>query len=235
MRVAQNVYAVLDMFHPIGVNAGFIVTKKYIVYVDSGWTVPSAQTILGYSFAVAPNKKPKYLIFTDHHPDHVSGMMPFRKAGVKTIGHIELDIWLRGYFIQNWRGFIKQWFEDEAERELLFGDVELSPLDQTIDKDTVIKVDEEEIHVLHTPGHWKACLCVYLPSSRVLFAGDTIFSGFEPTTRFGDRNLWQQWISSLEKLGKLDISCIIPGHGRLCDTKEISRHIKYLEELIAKS
>jgi len=245
MRVAQNVYAVLDMFHPIyGVNAGFIVTKRHIVYVDAGWTIPSAQTILGYSLAVAPNNKPKYLIFTDYHPDHISGMKPFKEAGVKTIGHVNLDHYLREPVMQNWREFVtdlyNRWFselysEDESLRELLFGDVELSPLDQTIDKDTIIKVDDEEIHVLNTPGHWKACLSVYLPSSRVLFAGDTIFSGFELATRFGDKDLWQQWINSLGKLRRLNIRCIIPGHGRLCDTKEISRHITYLKELIAKT
>jgi len=245
MRVAQNVYAVLDMFHPIcGVNAGFVVTEKHIVYVDSGWTIPSAQTLLGYSLAVAPNNKPKYLIFTDHHPDHISGMKAIKEAGVKTIGHANLDLWLRENKIEGWRDFVTslytRWFselysKDESLRELLFGDVELSPLDQTIDRDTVFKVDGEEIHVLDTPGHWKACLSVYLPSSKVLFAGDAIFSGFEPATRFGDKNLWQQWIISLERLSKLDVSVIIPGHGRLCDTKEIPRHITYLEELIAKT
>jgi len=192
---------------------------------------------------VAPNNKPKYLIFTDHHADHISGMKAFKDVGVKTMGHSNLDIWLREHRIQNWREFVTdlytRWFselysKDEALRELLYGDVELAPLDKTIDEDTVIKVDDEEIHILVTPRHWKACLSVYLPSSRILFAGDTIFSGFEPTTRFGDKNLWQQWIDSLEKLSKLNISCIIPGHGRLCDIKEISRHIIYLKELIAK-
>jgi len=240
MRIAQNVYAVLDMFHPIGVNAGFIITKKHIVYVDAGLTVPSAKTIIGYSLAVAPYNKPKYLIFTDYHPDHVFGMKAFKDAGAKTLGHANLDLYLHEYLIQNWREWIQNWNKrmnlwDESDIEHLFGDVELSRLDQTIDKDTVIKVDNEEIHVLNTPGHWKACLSVYLPSSKVLFAGDTIFSGFEPTTRFGDKNLWQQWINSLEKLSKRDISCIIPGHGRICDTKEIHRHIEYLNELIAKT
>jgi len=245
MRIAPNVYAVLDMFHPIcGVNAGFIVTEKHIVYVDSGWTIPSAQTVLGYSLAVAPGNKPSYLIFTDHHPDHISGMKVFKEAGVQTIGHVDLDSWLREYMIQNWKEFVgalynrwleKQYSNDRSLRELLFGDIELSPLDQTIESDTVIKVDNEEIHVLYTPGHWKACLSVYLPSSKVLFAGDTIFSGFEPTTRFGDKNLWQQWINSLEKLSKLDIDYIVPGHGRICDTKEIHRHIEYLKGLIAKT
>jgi len=235
MRVAQNVYAVLDMFHPIGVNAGFIVTEKHITYVDAGMTVPCAQTILGYSLAVAPNNEPKYLIFTDHHSDHIFGMKTFKEAGAKTVGHANLDLWLREYMIQNWREVTKTFESNEARRELIYGDVELSPVDQIIEKDTAIKVDNEEIHILYTPGHWKACLSVYLPSSRVLFAGDTIFSGFEPTTRFGDRNLWQQWIKSLEKISKLDISRIIPGHGRLCDTKEIHRHIAYLEKLIANA
>jgi len=205
------------------------------VYVDSGLTIPSAQTILGYSMAVAPNNKPKYLIFTDHHIDHVAGMKIFKAAGAKTIGHTNLDLHLREYLIQNWREFIKQRIKDDTERELLFGDVELSPLDQTIDKDTIIKVDNEEIHILYTPGHWKACLSVYLPSSKVLFAGDTIFSGFEPTTRFGDKDLWQQWINSLEKLKKLNIKTIIPGHGRPCDIKEIPRHIAHLKQIIAKA
>jgi len=240
MRVAKNVYAVLDMFHPIGVNAGFIATKMHIVYVDAGLTIPCAQTILDYSLAVAPKNKPMYLIFTDHHLDHIFGMKVFKEAGAKTLGHANLDLHLREYMIQNWREWVQDWnkrmkFWEESEIELLFGDVELSPLDQTIDKDTVIKVDDEEIHVLYTPGHWKACLSVYLPSSKVLFAGDTIFSGFEPTTRFGDENLWQQWIDSLEKLSKLDISCIVPGHGRLCDVEEIQRHIAYLKNLIAKA
>jgi len=245
MRVAHNVYAVLDMFHPVcGVNAGFIVTEKRIVYVDSGLTISSAQTILGYSRAVAPNNKPKYLILTDHHIDHIAGMKPFKQAGAKTIGHTNLDIYLREYLIQNWREFIDEcynrWFselysKDESWRKPLFGDIELSPLDQAIDKDTTLKVDSEEIHILHTPGHWKACLSVYLPSTQTLFAGDTIFSGFEPTTRFGDKNLWQQWINSLEKLKKLNIKTIIPGHGRPCDTKEIHRHIKHLKQLIAKA
>jgi ribonuclease/clavin/mitogillin len=246
MRVAKNVYAVLDMFHPIyGVNAGFIVTKEHIVYVDAGWTVPSAQTILGYSFTAAPKNKPEYLIFTDHHPDHIGGMKPFKQAGIKTMGHVNLDLWLRENPMQQWKEFITalydRWFselysKDEDLKEILFGDISLSPLDQSVDKDTVINVDDEEIHVLCTPGHWKACLSVYLPSTHVLFAGDTIFGpNIDPATRFGDKNLWNQWIDSLEKLSKLDIRHIIPGHGRLCDTKEISRHIAYLKELITKA
>ncbi|RLF00225.1 MAG: MBL fold metallo-hydrolase, partial [Thermoprotei archaeon] len=33
VKVAENVYAVLGLFHPLGVNAGFIVTSDGVVVV----------------------------------------------------------------------------------------------------------------------------------------------------------------------------------------------------------
>jgi glyoxylase-like metal-dependent hydrolase (beta-lactamase superfamily II) len=183
------------------------------------------------------------LILTDHHPDHISGMKTFKDIGVKTIGHANLDLWLRENKTEGLREFISslynRWFKDpwtKEELNVIFGDVELSTLDQTVDKDKRIKIDDEEIHILCTPGHEKSCLSVYLPSSRILFAGDTVWGPrLDPAVRFGDKNLWRQWINSLERLSKLDIDCIVPGHGRLCDTKEIPRHIKYLEKWIAEA
>ena len=234
MRIAENVYAVMDLYHPIGVNAGFIVTKSHIVYVDSGLTIPSARTIYGYSKAAAPENEPSYLILTDHHTDHIFGMKVFRDAGATVLGHERLDRWMKEYLMPNYRKVLKTFELGEKATDLIYGDVELSPLDVKVDRDTEIDVDGEEIDILTTPGHWEACLSVYVPSSRILFAGDTIYSGFNPTTRFGDETLWRKWINSLEKLAELDIKKIVPGHGRLCTKEEIPRHIKYLENLLEK-
>lgn len=234
MRIAENVYAVMDLYHPIGVNAGFIVTKNHIVYVDSGLTIPSAQTIYGYSKAAAPENEPSYLILTDHHTDHIFGMKVFRNAGATTLGHERLDRWMKEYLMPNFGKVIRTFGLDEKARDLIYGDVELFPLDETVDQDTTITIDGEEIEILTTPGHWEACLSVYIPSSRILFAGDTIYSGFNPTTQFGDKKLWRKWINSLEKLSRLDIKTIVPGHGRICTKEEIPRHIHYLENLLEK-
>ena len=171
MRIAENVYAVMDLYHPIGVNAGFIVTKSHIVYVDSGHTIPSAQTIYGYSKAAAPENEPSYLILTDHHTDHIFGMKVFRNAGATTLGHKRLDRWMEEYLMPNFGKVIRTFGLDEKARDLIYGDVELFPLDETVDQDTTITIDGEEIEILTTPGHWEACLSVYIPSSRILFAG----------------------------------------------------------------
>lgn len=235
MRIAENVYAVMDLYHPIGVNAGFIVTKRHIVYVDSGHTIPSARTIYGYSKAAAPENEPSYLILTDHHTDHIFGMKVFRDVGATVLGHERLDRWMKEYLMPNFGKVLKTFELDEKATDLIYGDVELFPLDVKVDRDTKIDVDGEEINILTTPGHWEACLSVYIPSSRILFAGDTIYSGFNPTTRFGDEELWRKWINSLEKISELDIKQIVPGHGRICTKEEIPRHIRHLENLLEKA
>jgi glyoxylase-like metal-dependent hydrolase (beta-lactamase superfamily II) len=40
-----------------------------------------------------------------------------------------------------------------------------------------IDIAGSALHVLHTPGHAPGAVCLYLPSNRVVFSGDTLFHG----------------------------------------------------------
>jgi transposase len=82
--------------------------------------------------------------------------------------------------------------------------------DRTIDEATEICVGGEEIRLLPTPGNLKDCISVYLPRTKILFAGDTIYSSYSPTTRFGNERLWREWIQSLERLKEFEIEVIVP-------------------------
>jgi glyoxylase-like metal-dependent hydrolase (beta-lactamase superfamily II) len=53
-------------------------------------------------------------------------------------------------------------------------------------------------------------------------------------TRFGSPTEWKIWISQLERLKKLEIDTIVPGHGELCSKKEIDRNIAFLRGLLEK-
>jgi cyclase len=97
-----------------------------------------------------------------------------------------------------------------------------------------LQVDDEKLILLHTPGHVPSEISVYHPFSGSLFAGDTIYEGTPLTTRFGGPKEWKQWIRSLEKLEKLDIRNIVPGHGKICGKEEIRRNIAYLENVLSK-
>ncbi|MBS7632832.1 MBL fold metallo-hydrolase, partial [Candidatus Bathyarchaeota archaeon] len=122
--------------------------------------------------------------------------------------------------------------KETAEKEL--GDVKLFFPDQTFKEDTTLRVENEELLLLYTPGHVPSEISVYHPKSKTLFAGDTIYEGMPLTTKFGGPKEWKHWIKSLEKLETLDIKNIIPGHGKICGKEEINQNIAYLEEVLSK-
>lgn len=242
MKIAENVYAVLDLAHPIGVNAGFVVTEEGVVVVDSGWTHASALTILGYIDAVAPHGDVRYLIWTEHHADHIFGGHPFKERGAEVIAHRLVSEFLqdegRSYVSQQRGARNDVWRNSTIVPEgcdfgaTFFRDVELVLPDRTIDEETMLRVGREEIRLIPTPGHLRDSICVYLPRAKVLFAGDTVYSGYPPTTRFGDQELWRLWVSSLERLCELEIRTIIPGHGAPCGRDELERNAGFLRKLL---
>lgn len=122
--------------------------------------------------------------------------------------------------------------QERAEKEL--GDVKLFPPDQVFKEDTPLQVDDNELLLLHTPGHVPSEISVYHPKSQTLFAGDTVYEGMPLTTRFGGPKEWKQWIRSLEKLERLNVKNIVPGHGKVCKKDEIRRNIEYLKDILSK-
>ena len=70
--------------------------------------------------------------------------------------------------------------------------------------------------VLYTPGHTMGSISLYNPESNTLISGDTIFGdGAIGRTDLpgGD---FEQMRKSLEKLSKLEVEKILPGHGEPC-------------------
>jgi cyclase len=245
MKIADNVHAVLDLAHPIGVNAGFVTTREGTVVIDSGWTTSAALTILGYIDAVAPKGAIKYLILTEHHSDHIFGAHVFKARGAKILAHklvkefIEKEgndyvkemmdarnkVWLGAGMMPNGYDFGKTFF---AGTKIVLPDV-------TIDETYLLCVGAEELRLIPTPGHLADCVSVYIPRTKVLFAGDTIYSGYSPATKFGDAELWRQWITSLEYLKTLEIDAIVPGHGPLCTKSEIEQNLRHISMLLETS
>ena len=78
---------------------------------------------------------------------------------------------------------------------------------------------------------------VYLPSERVLFAGDLVFRGRVPFV--GQANS-RQWIQSLDTLLGFDARVVIPGHGPLstsaqADMRLTRDYLSYLRETMGRA
>ncbi len=69
-----------------------------------------------------------------------------------------------------------------------------------------------EVQIIHGPGHTQGQLNLYIPSEQILIAGDNIVA--EGTTWIGppEGNM-RDYLQTLERLKKLSLSKIGPGHG----------------------
>jgi glyoxylase-like metal-dependent hydrolase (beta-lactamase superfamily II) len=182
------------------------------------------------------------LILTEHHSDHVFGAHLFKAKGAEIIAHKSTKEFLEGdgkdyveimikLHNKPWQGGMPEGYDFGRT---FFQKVELVLPDKTIDESTELYVGSEELRLTPSPGHLEGCISVYLPRTKILFAGDTIYSGYSPTTRFGDEQLWREWIKSLERLRELEIEVIVPGHGPLCNRFEIEQNLKYIANLLGR-
>ena len=73
-----------------------------------------------------------------------------------------------------------------------------------------LKVGDHTIDCHWTPGHTPGQLAVHVPEERVVFTGDTIFSGVQ--TWLMTSNV-DQWLEALETIRALDVDYVVPGHG----------------------
>ena len=241
MKICNYVYAILDLHHPWGVNAGFIVTDDGVVVVDAGWTYYSALTILGYVKAVAGSKPIRYLIWTEHHSDHIFGSIVFVKEGAKVIAHRNADKHLKEIGgIKGYVEFMKRKTNEEYRSlvekgydvgSIIFTGVEDVWPDILIDDEYSLILRDIEIKLIPTPGHTPSNIVVYIPKCRILFAGDTICSRYPPNIKFTTPKLIREWIRALDYLYTLDIDTIVPGHGPPCSKDEIKRNKSILEKI----
>jgi glyoxylase-like metal-dependent hydrolase (beta-lactamase superfamily II) len=86
-------------------------------------------------------------------------------------------------------------------------------VDRKIGEGDVIDGTEFRLEVLHTPGHAPNHLCFFLEEERVLFTGDTILDGMFSVVSPKSGGDMAQYMATLERLRKMRLSKIAPGHG----------------------
>ena len=87
--------------------------------------------------------------------------------------------------------------------------------DSRVDDGDLIHVGDIEFNVIATPGHTKGGLSLYCKKERLVFSGDTMFSGSWGRTDLPTGNFAQLMDSITNKLMTLpDETIVYPGHGK---------------------
>jgi glyoxylase-like metal-dependent hydrolase (beta-lactamase superfamily II) len=188
-------------------NAGFVITPAGVVVIDALGSPALAERLLAQIARLTPLPV-THLIVTHYHADHIYGLQTFRARGVRVLAHQAARLYLNS---------------DTAQLRLQASRTELAPW---IDEDTrLVQADEWlagdrdltvggvrfEIRAVG-PAHTPEDLVVYLPSEKVLFAGDLVFRSRIPYVGQADS---RHWIVALERLLSFDASVVVPGHGPL--------------------
>ncbi len=188
-------------------NAAFVVTPAGVVVIDALGSPALATRLMAEIRKITPQPVTHVLV-THYHADHVYGLQAFKAQGARIIAHRAARVYLNS---------------ETAKLRLEFSRQELAPwvnaqthlveADEWIDADRELVIGGMRFQIKPMgPAHTPEDLVVYLPSERVLFAGDLVFRSRIPYVGNADS---RQWIIALDKLLSFDTQVIVPGHGPL--------------------
>ncbi|HEX5635063.1 MAG TPA: MBL fold metallo-hydrolase [Gemmatimonadales bacterium] len=210
-RLAPGVYAVLGdtgRGSEGRANAGFVVTGDGVVAIDAQASPVDAERMLA-SIRSVTRQPVRWVILTHHHPDHHFGTIVFKRGGAQVIAHPEtrtlsaeggedaaLADWSRVVGIQNLLGFE-------------YANTPGRPVTGT---DT-LRLGGSTLVVSHPGGaHTPGDLVVWLPSQRVLFAGDLLIEDGVSMVVDGNSGVM---LRALDRLDGYGARVVVPGHGRI--------------------
>ena len=138
----------------------------------------------------------KLIINTHEHIDHVSCNIKFKNALIATHKITAKRI--------------------EFSKRLLQLLGIKNRVDLKLEENSIIDLGKHKLRLIYTPGHSVGSCCFYEEKGKFLFSGDTVFAYGTPAliTPSGSK---KDYINSLNKLLKLNIKKILPGHGDISD------------------
>ena len=211
----------------IRVHAGEqgLLTNSYIVYdenkkeamvVDPGGEPEKIIEVLD----ILGIEELKYIFVTHCHADHIGGINELTRAKK---GKILIS-----------RDDAEGLYNDQISLAyyIKIENPELEA-DSRIDDGDLIHVGDIEFKVIATPGHTKGGVSLYCEKERLVFTGDTMFSGTWGRTDLPTSNFEELMDSITNKLMKLPGETICyPGHGKTTmieDEKSIYLELKEKE------
>lgn len=88
---------------------------------------------------------------------------------------------------------------------------------RVIEDGEFINIGDYRFICVYTPGHSNGHMCLYEPNLKLLISGDHILGTISPGVlyRFNNGNPLECYLESLDKINKLDITIVLPGHRKV--------------------
>jgi cyclase len=201
IQVTKNVFVENEM---MACNLGLLVTTEGLVLIDTPMQPSNAVKWRGEA---EKRGEIKYLINTEEHPDHWQGSYFFP------------GILITSQITRTKLGKVPVAVVEENVKQIdprgvsLMKDYKVRLADITFEEGLTIYLGNHTIRLFSIPGHSTGGAGVYLPEEKVVFTSDTVFHKKKTWLQEADP---KAWLESLEKLDRLDIDVVVPGHGDIC-------------------
>jgi cyclase len=108
-----------------------------------------------------------------------------------------------------------------------FDNITLTPPTKTFENELTLKVGDKEVHLIEVgPAHTLGDTLVHIPTDRIVFTADILFIGGHPIIWAGPTS---NWLRACDRILKMDVDTIVPGHGPITDKKGVAEVKGYLE------
>lgn len=213
MRVSDNLYVYLWTDQRENNCNSVVIDGKIPLLIDPGLQ-PRVQGLFSRmkDDGFDPERI-RVVICTHAHPDHFEGTGAFHKSSVRM-------------------GLSRQ--EEKLVEEVgpsMYMQHGMTMPDYRVDfylKDGTLNLGKLEFDILVTPGHSPGSICIYWPRYRVLISGDLVFMRGVGRTDLpgGDGPALKE---SLERLSRLPVELLIPGHGpALQGAEQVAENFRYV-------
>ena len=155
------------------------------------------------------------IIITHTHPDHFEGVPSFLNGRLRVTYHREEADYLRE--------------EGRALYQMMGIPVPTIRVEFYI-QEGHLEIGGNQYEILQTPGHSPGAICIYWPEKRVLATGDLLFAAGVGRTDFPGGS-GEQLIESIERVRKLDVDILLPGHGDVIFGKDrVQENFEVIEQ-----
>ncbi len=212
------------MIRVISFVLGMLDTNTYIVYDedtrDAVVVDPGDESSEVVDWVERLGLRVRAILATHGHFDHVLGVDYIRNAlGAEFYMHRD-DLWVARQSME----WLRIWgLEPRKPPEP----------DHVIEGDTLLELGSLSLRILHTPGHTPGSVCIYIDRDRILFSGDTLFSGTVGRTDLPGGS-WRDLAQSLRKIFQTlpSETIVYPGHGPSTTLKRELRANPFVEDAL---
>lgn len=196
---------------------GEMMTNCYLLWSENKSCVVIDPGDEGTEIAQVINElqlKPMMILLTHGHFDHILGVID-----LQLIYNIPIAMGKEDVFLVDRAGETAGYF---LKRNVKIP--KIKSISENLPEIKTIKLEDEIIKVIKSPGHTPGGVSFYAPKSKLLFTGDTVFANGlrgETDHEYSSKKLLFRSICNLLKLP--DETVMLPGHGEETNITEAKR------------